>query len=178
MATVVRPGAPAGPQTAISRPPAAVADDGESDLGLGLDRRPIGGGHRIRQCIEIVVGDELGNADPRRPDPTALDRLGGDHRHRADAMAAQMVDRRHIQPGGVEPEHRHVGLTGRGRRQEVVDVDAALEDDDAGMGAQDAEGRRLPGGPGGDHQDDDRGRGHQGRRTTEMAGSGIEPSKV
>ena len=60
-------------------------------------------------------------------------------------------------PGRVERHHGHVGLARGGGREQVADVDAALEDDHVGAVGEPGQGRRLPGRTGGQHQHDDHG---------------------
>ena len=175
-ATVVRPGAPAGPQTATTRPAADAAlgrRGGPRGRRLVGRRTPVGGRlgrrHRVGQRVEVVVGDERSDADPGGPQPAAVEGgAAGDDRDRPDAVPAQVVD-----GGAVEARARRGRRTAtsawpaRGGGEQVVDVDAALEHDDARVRRRAAaSAARLPGRAGGDDQDDDRSAIAQPRRTT------------
>jgi len=70
-------------------------------------------------------------------------------------VPTQVLDRVAVETRGVERDQRHVGLArGRGREQ-VTDIDAALEHDHVVPLGEPGEGTRLPGGTGRQHQDDD-----------------------
>ncbi len=135
--------------------------------GRRAERRPDGGGRRVvgrdrvRQRVQVVVGDDRPDADPGGPQPTAVQgRAAVRDRDRPDAVPAEVVDGGPVQAGRVEPEHRDVRLTGGGGGQQVVDVDAALEHDDAGVVAEHPERVGLPGRSRG-HDQDERPVGHR-----------------
>ncbi len=81
-------------------------------------------------------------------------------------MLAQQVDGTRVEARGLEPEDRDLGLPGRRRGEQVVDVDAPLEHHDARVLAEGGERRRLPRRPGGDDEHDD----HQPTLTTVTVG--------
>ena len=154
---MVRPGAPAGPHTAITRPPVggrrllvgvARADDGVGGL---LPR-----GHGVGQRREVVLGDQRPDPDPGRAQAGGVEAGAAGHdRDRSDGVRAEVLDRGRVEAGGVDAEHGDVRLAGAGGGQQVVDVDAPLEHHDPGPFPEQGEGRRLPRGPGRDHEDDD-----------------------
>ncbi len=80
-----------------------------------------------------------------------------DDGHRSHRVLAQQVDSRLVEAVGVDAEDRDVGLTGAGRRQQVIEVDTALEHDDPLPLPEQAQGGRLPGGAGGGDENDDHG---------------------
>ena len=114
MASVVRPGAPAGPQTAITRPPApgAAGGTGAAPGGRGRSRGGVSG--RRRSTAVTAPGSE--SRSGRRPPAAAMPirearsrrgvggRPRGSDRDRADAVAAQVVGRGEVEPGRVEAE--------------------------------------------------------------------------
>ena len=98
---------------------------------------------------------------------------GRDHADRPHAVAAQQVDR-----GGVEAVSREVDegglrLTGGGGGEQVVDVDAPLEDHHPGAGPERVHRAGLPAGSAAGDEDD--GRAHP-RTATETSGSVRLPS--
>ena len=155
---MVRPGAPAGPQTATTRPRGPRGRDGPlvRRCDLRRRRRGLGPADRLDQAVEVVLGDDAGRPDPGAADPARLDgRPRGAHRDRPHPVPPQDVDRAHVEARGVQADDGDLGLTCGGGGQQVVHVDTALEHHDIGPGAQGGEGRRLPGSTGGDDQDDD-----------------------
>ena len=66
----------------------------------------------------------------------------------------EVVHGREVEPGRLDGDHRRVGLAGGRRGEQVVDVDAALEDDEVAAAAEQAERPGLPGRAGGEQQDD------------------------
>ena len=149
-ASVVRP-EPAGPHTATTRPatvgacgpggPAGAGPAGPADDG----GRPVVGADRVGQGVQLVVGDDDRDADPAGAQPTAVEgRAAGRDRDGAYGVGAQVVDGRAVEPGRLDPHHRDVGLPGRRRGQQVVDVDAALQHDDARVVAEQPERLGLP----------------------------------
>ena len=66
------------------------------------------------------------------------------HGDRAHGMAAQVGDARRVEARGVEGDDGDVGLAARDGREQVVDVDAALEDHHARVGLEVGQRRRLP----------------------------------
>ena len=81
-------------------------------------------------------------------------RLVTDDGDRADAVLDEVVHRREVEPGRLDRDHRGVGLAGGRRGEQVVDVDAALEDDEVAPAAEQAERSGLPGRTGREQQDD------------------------
>ena len=149
VATVVRPGAPAGPQTATTRPARAgdrrlvvgVRHAGAND-GVG---RLLAGGHGVGQRLELVLGDERADPDPGRPQAGGVERGPARHdRDRSDGVRAEVLDRRDVEAGRVDTEHGDVGLAGTRGGQQVVDVDAALEHHDPGRARPAGRARSTP----------------------------------
>ena len=150
---MVRPGAPPGPQTATTRPaPRAASWTGAGGFGVVVRGRGRGE-HGVGQPVEPPGVDGAGQAEAgeHRGDVGGGVRL--DHRDRAYAVPAQVVDRRRVEARGVQRHHGHRRLAGGGGGHQVGDVHAALEHHDGGTGGQLAQGRGLPRRAGGDHED-------------------------
>jgi hypothetical protein len=90
------------------------------------------------------------NADPAGAHGAGLVAHDGE---RADAVPHEMVDGGEVEPGCLDRDHRGVGLAGRRRGEQVVDVDAALEDDEVTPVAEQPESPGLPGRAGRQQQD-------------------------
>ena len=121
-------------------------------------RRRLVGQDRVGQGGQLGLGDRRADPDPGGPQPGGVQPGAvGDDRHRSHRVLAQQVDGRLVEAVGVDPEDRDVGLTGAGRGQQVVEVDTALEHDDAPPLREQGQGGRLPRGAGGDDEDDDHG---------------------
>ena len=82
-------------------------------------------------------------------------RAGGHDRQGAYLEPTQVVDRGEVEAGRLQSDHGHVGLAGRGRREQVGYVDAAAEHDDSGFALEQTERSGLPGRPRGEDQHDD-----------------------
>ena len=138
-AMVVRPGAPAGPHTAITRPagrpewPASAPPVLEQHGVPGrLGRSGATAGHdRVGEGDQVVLAPAPARRSgspaarprraPRRPGTTATGRTPWARRWSTAATSS---------PGASTPRTADVGLAGRRPRQQVVDVDAALEHHD------------------------------------------------
>ena len=94
----------------------------------------------------------------------------GDHAH---LVPVEQVDRALVEARSVERHQRGIGLAGAAGREQVVDVDAALEDHQPGTTGDQLQHRRLPRGAGGDDEDDDH---RQPRPTTVSDGSSVVAS--
>ena len=106
------------------------------------------------------VGEVVGTGHAVDPDPSGPGRhgvgaAGLGHGHDPHLVAVEQVDRGPVEPGSIEPDHGGVGLAGAGGGEQVVDVDAALEQHQARPLGDQREQRRLPGCARADHQDDD-----------------------
>jgi len=123
----------------------------------GVGRR-LAGQDRVRQGGQLGLRDGRANPDPggTQAGRVQVGAVGNDG-HRSHRVLAQQVDSRLVETVGVDAEDRDVGLTGAGRGQQVVEVDTALEHDDALPFCQQGQGGRLPRGAGGDDEDDDHG---------------------
>jgi hypothetical protein len=91
------------------------------------------------------------DADPAGPDRAGL---VADDGERTDAVPHEVVDGREVEPRCLDRDHRGVGLAGRRRGEQVVDVDAALEDDEVSTVTEQAESPGLPRRAGREQQDD------------------------
>jgi hypothetical protein len=78
-----------------------------------------------------------------------------DNGDRAHCVPAEVVDGGGVEARRVEGHHRDVGLAGRRGAEQVVDVHAPFEHDDAGLLVQDAQRGRLPRRSRGDDEDAD-----------------------
>ena len=118
--------------------------------------RPVVGADHVGQLVETVVGHDDRDADPAGAQPPAVEggATGGD-RHRSDAVGTKVVDGRPVETGRFEADHRDVRLPGGGGREQVVDVDAALEHHDAWVVPEQPQRLGLPRRSRGDDQDDD-----------------------
>ena len=72
-----------------------------------------------------------------------VDVVGARRRHgdRPDGVAAQVCHAGRVETGRVEGDDGHVGLTAGDGRQQVVDIDAALQHDDARVRLEVGQGR-------------------------------------
>jgi hypothetical protein len=111
-------------------------------------------GDRVAEAVELGVGHQRRDADPVCPQPAlvALGDATGDHRDRPHPVPAQVLDSRGVEARRIEGDDRHLRLPGGGDGQQVVDVDAPLEDDHTGPLAEQPQGRGLPGGTGRHHE--------------------------
>ena len=76
MATVVRPGAPVGPQTATTRPGAARGDRVRQRVGRRVEGR-IGAGreHRLGEAADLGDGEQVLDAEPAEPLRVSLEQV-------------------------------------------------------------------------------------------------------
>ena len=100
-------------------------------------------------------------------------RAGRDHADRPHAVAAQQVDRGGVEAVGREVDEGGLRLAGGGGGEQVVDVDAPLEDHHPGAGPERVHRAGLPAGSSAGDEDD--GRAHP-RTATETSGSVRLPS--
>ena len=149
MASVVRPGAPAGPHTATTRP---RAGSGAAGAGVGSGSGSVVAEDHRGQCLHVGVGHRGAHPDAGGAHGRLLAgaRDDGD---RAHAVGPQVVDRREVEARRLQRHHGGVGLAGGRAGQQVVDVDAALEHDEVAATAQDAQGLGLPARAGGEQED-------------------------
>ena len=75
--------------------------------------------------------------------------------HHTHLVPVEQVDRAPVEPRSVERDQRRIRLAGAAGREQVVDVDTALEDHQPGTTGDQLEHGRLPRGAGGDDEDDD-----------------------
>ena len=137
VATVVRPGAPAGPHTARTRPGTrgGARVGARRRLGLGLGAMIVSG-----SAARSSSAPDRADADAGRSD-ACLRQLAGRDRDGPDPARPQPVDGGEVEARRLEGDHGGVGLPGRGGGEEVVDVDAALEDHQVAATAEQAERR-------------------------------------
>ena len=145
---MVRPGAPAGPQTASRRPAPCrryLVGDGLVVAGAGIAARP------RRSASDQIV--EVGADDPVRRQPShpvtgLLVGALGQHDHHVDPGAAQGVHGVGVEAGQLGRDDRRPGEAGARGGDEVVEVHAASVHGEAGTPAADQlESARLPGLP-------------------------------
>ncbi len=162
VATVVRPGAPAGPQTAITRPWLGAGSSGaDGGSGAGWWSVVIASGRASRSSSGTMARTPIRgwpapcSAGPRRR-----------RRRRGRRGLTRWSTAARSKPGRLDRDDRGVGLAGGRRGEQVVDVDAALEDDEVAPAAEQAERPGLPGRAGREQQDDP-----HPRRTTVRLGA-------
>ena len=152
VATVVRPGRRPGPRPRRPGPAAGAARRRLGGSGSASRTTRVGGRPRRRPRRRAASSSSSSATTARMPIRVARSRpRRGRRRRRARRDRAHARARRRwstaagSRPGASRATHGDVGLAGGGGREQVVDVDAALEDHDAGVLVEQAERRRLPG---------------------------------
>ena len=122
--------------------------DGQVRVGLGIGHQVLGGGpsYGVGEVGDGIHRQHLDHADPGQP----AHALGAD-REGADVVPQQMGDGCRVEAGQLRGDHGDVGLAGPGGGEQVSEVDAALEHDQAGA-RQRLERAGLPRGAGGRDQ--------------------------
>ena len=143
---MVRPGAPVGPQTAITRPRRVPAVEhlhipvggggrwqrpprvGQAPGRLGARRQIVDGrpGGRQQRVGAGIVGDDSADPDPFQPlpGPQVGGRMHADNRHPGGPQPADGLT---VQAAQVGRHDRYRGLAGGGDGQHIADVDAAAQ---------------------------------------------------
>ena len=93
-------------------------------LGFVIGLEQVGHPPQVR-----LVGEHV-DTHARRSGPRGF--AAARHRDDAYLVPVEQVDRRRVEPGRIEGDHRGVGLAGAAGREQLVDVDAALEHDHPG----------------------------------------------
>ena len=128
---------------------------------------------QLEHARQVVVVGHGVDGDPRGAGACRLRATTTGDGHDPYLVPVEQVDRCLVEPRRVERDQRGVRLAGTAGREEVVDVDTALEDHESGPAGHELQHRRLPRGAGGGDEDDDH---TQLRPTTVSAGLSVEAS--